>query len=122
MRRDTEGRDERGASARECTPPSSCRLAVLDEPIHGDIDVDRIFGGDRVAADLAVGERLQLQPLDQLVYAYGCTKIILVAQDQRRDALERRLGEQVMQLALEVAMLSASAESTTYTIACTPRQ
>ena len=54
----------------------------------------------RTRAHLAVGEALQAEPLDELVDANRRGQVILVAKDERGNALEGGLGEQVVQLAL----------------------
>ena len=75
-------------------------LRVLDEPVHGDVNVDRILCADRVAAQLAVGDRFQVEFLNQCIDPDGSVKVVLVAEDQGGNTLEGRLGEQIVQLAL----------------------
>ncbi|EFE41156.1 hypothetical protein TRV_04105 [Trichophyton verrucosum HKI 0517] len=127
---------------RQATPWSTAR--PRDEPPQHGVEVGLFLCADAVAAHLALRDALQLHRVDQLVDAQHVRQVGLVAQHQQRDALQRRLADQVVQLVrrrrqagpvcgihdVSTAELAASSSSSsssfglrmTYTMALTPRQ
>lgn len=51
------------------------------------IQVRLLFGADAVAAHFAMGDRLQIHHLDQLVHCHFIREVGLVAQYQQGDAV-----------------------------------
>mmetsp|Transcript_13739 Transcript_13739/g.46433 ORF Transcript_13739/g.46433 Transcript_13739/m.46433 type:complete len:424 (+) Transcript_13739:114-1385(+) len=84
-------RAERSTSARGAR--------VLDKPVEGDVDVGLVLSRNGVAAHLAPRDLLETQLLDELVRGERARQVVLVAEHKERDAHERGLGDEVMELA-----------------------
>ena len=59
-----------------------------------------LFARDAVAANLAMLELLQVQPLDELGRRQSSRDVVLVPQNQKRNPRNSGLGQKVMKLAL----------------------
>ena len=61
------------------------------------IQVGLLLGADPVAAHFSMRDGFEIHGLDQLIHRQLIWQIRLVAQDQQRDPLQRRLAHQFMQ-------------------------
>jgi len=83
------------------------RLGVLDEPLESSVNAHIVLGRNRVAANLTTLKILQTEGLHELLSRDSLRKIVLVAENKKRDAGECGLLKKFVKLLLREGKLLA---------------
>lgn len=74
--------------------------SLLDQPLQDRVEIGLLLRADTIAADFPMRDGLHVKCIDQFVHRKFVGQVRLVAQNEKRYAVENPLIEQSMQLLL----------------------